>query len=102
MDKIKQLISGTILNNKQLCEIFKCSPQGGMRKSNITNTLVLITNHIESVYSECIALHWNGAKRRLKFRLYAEIKHLMKLSLMALVFIILKCLQINNTLIQVA
>lgn len=56
MDKIKQLIPGTIVNNKQLCEIFKCGPQGGMRKSNTTNTLVLITNHVESVYSDV----WNG------------------------------------------
>lgn len=56
MDKIKQLIPGTILNNKQLCEIFRCGPQGGMRKSNTTNTLVLITNHVESVYSDV----WNG------------------------------------------
>lgn len=56
MDNIKQLIPGTILNNKQLCEIFKCSPQGGIRKFNTTNTLVLITNHVESVYSDV----WNG------------------------------------------
>ena len=56
MDKIKNLMPGVILNNKQLCEIFKCSPQGGMRKSNRTKTLVLITNHIESVYSDS----WNG------------------------------------------
>lgn len=56
MDKIKNLTPGVILNNKQLCEIFKCSPQSGMRKSNRTKTLVLITNHIESVYSDT----WNG------------------------------------------
>lgn len=63
MDKIKQLIPGTILNNKQLCEIFKCGPQGGMRKSNTTKTLVLITNHVESVYSDVWnvnVLHYTG------------------------------------------
>jgi 5-methylcytosine-specific restriction enzyme A len=51
-EQIEQLIPGTVLNNQQLCEIFKCSPQGGMRKSNTTKTLVLITHHVESVYSD--------------------------------------------------
>ena len=55
-NQIKQLIPGTVLNNQQLCDIFKCSPQGGMRKSNTTHTLVLITNHVESVYSDV----WNN------------------------------------------
>lgn len=55
-EQIEQLIPGTVLNNQQLCEIFKCGPQGGMRKSNTTKTLVLITNHVESVYSDV----WNG------------------------------------------
>ncbi|WP_392564397.1 HNH endonuclease [Orbus wheelerorum] len=54
--KIDDLILGSVLNNKELCEIFACSPQSGMRKSNATKTLVLITNHIESVYSDV----WNG------------------------------------------
>ncbi|OCG74883.1 hypothetical protein A9G42_09425 [Gilliamella sp. Nev6-6] len=62
-EQIEQLIPGTVLNNQQLCEIFKCSPQGGMRKSNTTKTLVLITNHIESVYSDVWdndILHYTG------------------------------------------
>ena len=42
MIKIKQ---GDVLNNKQLREIFKCAPQGGMRRSKKTNSLVLISNH---------------------------------------------------------
>lgn len=32
-------------SNQQLSDIFKCSPQGGMRRSHSTNTLVLISNH---------------------------------------------------------
>lgn len=32
-----------VFTNEELCRIFKCAPQGGMRKSNTTNTLVLIT-----------------------------------------------------------
>ncbi|NUE65768.1 HNH endonuclease signature motif containing protein [Snodgrassella sp. ESL0253] len=57
------LAQGTILNNKQMCELFLCSPQGGMRKSNKTNTLVLITNHLDSVYNdvwEDDILHYTG------------------------------------------
>lgn len=46
------LAQGTILDNKKLCELFLCSPQGGMRKSNRTNTLVLITNHLNSIYND--------------------------------------------------
>jgi 5-methylcytosine-specific restriction enzyme A len=57
------LAQGTILNNKQICELFLCSSQGGMRKSNKTNTLVLITNYLESVYNdrwEDDILHYTG------------------------------------------
>ena len=66
-NQIKQLIPGTVLNNQQLCDIFKCSPQGGMRKSNTTHTLVLITNHVESVYSDVWdddVLHYTGMGQR--------------------------------------
>jgi 5-methylcytosine-specific restriction protein A len=47
-----QIAAGTIVNNKELCTIFKCSPQGGMRRSRSTNTLVIISNHVESVYED--------------------------------------------------
>ena len=48
----KQLPPGTILNNAELCEHFLCSPQGGMRRSLKTNTLVIISNHVESIYED--------------------------------------------------
>ncbi len=35
---------GTVLNNQQLTSIFLCAPQGGMRRSHRTNTLVLISD----------------------------------------------------------
>ncbi len=35
---------GEIITNKKLQQIFKCSPQGGMRRSIRTSTLVLITD----------------------------------------------------------
>lgn len=36
---------GEIITNEGITEIFGCSPQGGMRRSHKTNTLVLISNH---------------------------------------------------------
>ena len=54
---------GDKLNNQTLCSIFFCSPQGGMRKSNATNSLVLISNHVKSIYNdrwEDDTLHYTG------------------------------------------
>jgi 5-methylcytosine-specific restriction enzyme A len=61
-------IPGAELNNEQLCEVFGCGPQGGMRRSHRTNTLTLISNHVESIYDDrwldgCAALHRNGPDR---------------------------------------
>lgn len=36
------LILGATLSNQELCSVFKCSTQGGMRRSKETKTLVLI------------------------------------------------------------
>jgi len=47
-----QLKSGEILNNSELSNSFKCGTQGGMRKSNQTNSLVLISNHLKSLYDD--------------------------------------------------
>lgn len=44
------------INNDALCEIFGCSPQGGMRRSKRTNTLVLVSNRVASTYSD----DWDG------------------------------------------
>ncbi len=49
---IEQLKAGTILDNQKLCEIFGCSTQGGMRRSHKTNTLVIVSNHIKSIYDD--------------------------------------------------
>lgn len=43
---------GDILNNQQLQTIFQCSPQGGMRRSLKTNSLVLISNHTQGIYND--------------------------------------------------
>ena len=47
-----ELKSGQEISNGELREIFKCSPQGGMRKSSKTNSLVIVSNHIESIYND--------------------------------------------------
>jgi len=53
MDNSKiKIDQGAVLNNQQLCDLFGCSPQGGMRRSKATNTLILISNHVESIYDD--------------------------------------------------
>jgi 5-methylcytosine-specific restriction enzyme A len=39
-----ELVRGKTYSNADICHIFKCSPQGGMRRCLQTNTLVLISN----------------------------------------------------------
>lgn len=41
---LQELKSGIVLNNNELTSIFLCGPQGGMRRSLRTNTLVLVSD----------------------------------------------------------
>lgn len=43
---------GDVIDNSQLTGIFKCSPQGGMRRSRQTNTLVLVSDHVKGIYGD--------------------------------------------------
>lgn len=43
---------GEQLTNEQLAETFGCSTQGGMRRSLSTGTLVIVSDHIKSVYED--------------------------------------------------
>lgn len=55
--------SGVELSNRQVCDFFRCSTQGGMRRSLKTNTLVLISNHVDSIYHDRwinSILHYTG------------------------------------------
>lgn len=47
-----QLTIGQVIDNAQLCATFGCGPQGGMRRSHKTDTLVLVSNHVESIYDD--------------------------------------------------
>src|SRR6476646_5518218 len=54
---------GEDVNNKRLCGIVKCSTQGGMRRSKKTGTLVLVSNHVQSIYNDRwigSSLHYTG------------------------------------------
>jgi 5-methylcytosine-specific restriction protein A len=41
-----------VIDNNDLCSIFKCSPQGGMRRSHRTNTLAVISDHTKGIYGD--------------------------------------------------
>ncbi|MDX7997959.1 HNH endonuclease [Xenorhabdus sp. Reich] len=56
MNKIDNLKPGEKFDNKLLCNTFACSPQGGMRRAYRTNTLVIISNHVKSIYGD----RWEG------------------------------------------
>lgn len=61
--EINGLEKGTILKNDEMCDIFGCSPQGGMRRSHATNTLVIVSNHVKSIYDDRWVngiLHYTG------------------------------------------
>jgi len=52
MDFDTGLNPGDVVNNQKLQEIFLCSGQGGMRRSHKTNTLIVVSNHIMSIYDD--------------------------------------------------
>ena len=63
MTDLKTPKPGEKLNNAELCDIFGCSPQGGMRRAHKTNTLVIVSNHIKSIYDDRWTdgvLHYTG------------------------------------------
>ncbi|WP_102335730.1 HNH endonuclease [Salimicrobium jeotgali] len=58
---------GDIIDNEKIKEVFKCSGQGGMRRSKKTGTLVIVSNHVRSLYGdqwEGDVLHYIGMGRK--------------------------------------
>jgi len=43
---------GDAIRNAQLIRLFKCSPQGGMRRSQKTDTLVIVSDHTKKIYED--------------------------------------------------
>lgn len=57
---IRELIVGRIYHNKEVAEAFKCSTQGGMRRSHVTNTLVIFSDHTKGIYEDKWIINSNG------------------------------------------
>jgi 5-methylcytosine-specific restriction protein A len=53
---MSKLIKGDVMDNVSLCKTFLCATQGGMRRSIRTNTLILVSNHVKSIYRD----KWHG------------------------------------------
>lgn len=54
---------GQIVSNNEMRNIFKCGNMGGMRKSNATNTLVIVSDNTKGLYEdrwEKDILHYTG------------------------------------------
>jgi 5-methylcytosine-specific restriction enzyme A len=54
---------GQVISNNDIRNIFKCGNMGGMRKSNTTNTLVIVSDHTKGLYEdrwEGDVLHYTG------------------------------------------
>lgn len=46
------LQKGDIINNDKLRQVFKCGNMSSMRKSNYTNSLIIISDHTKSLYDD--------------------------------------------------
>ena len=58
-----KLNSGTELTNQAICELFGCSLNAGMNRAHKTNTLVLISNRVKSLYLDRFdgdVIHYTG------------------------------------------
>ncbi|PMB83583.1 hypothetical protein [Dolosicoccus paucivorans] len=53
---VKDLKVGTVLNNKEITEIFRCQFEGGIRKSKTLNLLVLVNDPKYGLYDN----RWEG------------------------------------------
>jgi 5-methylcytosine-specific restriction enzyme A len=46
------LTPGKTLTNQELSDYFKCSTNAGMRRSHVSNTLVIVSSHVKSIYQD--------------------------------------------------
>lgn len=56
MLSIETLTIGRKLTNIELYEVFGCGNSGGMRRAKKTNSLIIISSHVESIYED----RWDG------------------------------------------
>lgn len=63
MDILVGLAPGVVLNNAELMGHFRCSNNGGMRRSHATGTLVVVSDHTKGLYDDRWiddTLHYTG------------------------------------------
>ncbi len=51
-----ELTQGQVVSNQELRRVFGCGPQGGMRRSHSTKTLVIVSDHTKGLYRDS----WDG------------------------------------------
>lgn len=56
MKNLENLKSGNILSNNELYDVFGCGNSGGMRRATKTNSLIIISSHVKSIYDD----RWDG------------------------------------------
>lgn len=49
---INPLIPGDVVDHDRVYQIFRGTPEGGMRRSHKTNTLVLVSDHTKAIYDD--------------------------------------------------
>lgn len=57
---ISDLVIGKVYHNQDIAKAFKCSTQGGMRRSHATNTLVIFSDHTKGIYEDKWIINDNG------------------------------------------
>lgn len=56
MLSLETLNIGQKLTNNELYTVFGCGNSGGMRRAKKTNSLIIISSHVESIYED----RWEG------------------------------------------
>lgn len=64
-EPIDDLKIGKVYNNQEISAAFGCSGQGGMRRSHLTNTLVLFSDHTKGIYEDRTITDQDGNERLL-------------------------------------
>jgi 5-methylcytosine-specific restriction enzyme A len=57
---IDDLVIGKVYHNHEIAKAFKCSTQGGMRRSHATNTLVIFSDHTKGIYEDKWIINHDG------------------------------------------
>lgn len=89
------------ISNKEMQEIFGCGNMGGMRKSNLTNSLVLISDYTKNLYEDRWienTLHYTGMGKRGDQTLCSQNKTLYYSNENGVLIYLLKCLSLKDIL----